>query len=127
MCLQYLFGVNGFALSQFVNKLFQREFGPNSCNTFRYLRVVRERDLNEVVKEGVDTLLLRLYSELRLTKELEQLSSSPNSCVLVCSFRYCESTYCCLVRMSERSCSDIFISFICRPDQRVLVDLPDTH
>lgn len=76
----------GLSLSQFVNKLFQREFGPNSGNTFRYLRVVRERELNEVVKEGVDTLLLRLYSELRLTKELEQLSSSPNSCVLVCSF-----------------------------------------
>lgn len=61
-------------------------FKENSGNTFRYLRVVRERELNEVVKEGVDTLLLRLYSELRLTKELEQLSSSPNSCVLVCSF-----------------------------------------
>jgi hypothetical protein len=76
-------------------------FKENSGNTFRYLRVVRERELNEVVKEGVDTLLLRLYSELRLTKELEQLSSSPNSCVLVCSFRYCELTYLCLVRVSE--------------------------
>lgn len=50
----------------------------------RYLKVVRERDLDAEVKDGVDTLLLKLYAELDQTEELKQLASSPNNCVLVC-------------------------------------------
>ncbi|XP_024378874.1 vacuolar sorting protein 3 isoform X3 [Physcomitrium patens] len=48
----------------------------------RYLKVVRERDLDAEVKDGVDTLLLKLYAELDQTEELKQLASSPNNCVL---------------------------------------------
>jgi len=46
--------------------------------------VVRDRDLDANVKDGVDTLLLKLYTELNQTDELKRLASSPNSCVLVC-------------------------------------------
>lgn len=46
--------------------------------------MVRDRDLDANVKDGVDTLLLKLYTELNQTDELKLLASSPNSCVLVC-------------------------------------------
>ncbi|KAG0575358.1 hypothetical protein KC19_VG339500 [Ceratodon purpureus] len=48
----------------------------------RYFRAVRERDLDAKVRDGVDTLLLKFYTELNQTDELKLLVSSPNSCVL---------------------------------------------
>ena len=54
-----------------------------SC-CIRYFRIVRDRDLDSKVRDGVDTLLLKLYTELNQTDELKLLVSSPNSCVLVC-------------------------------------------
>eukprot|EP00268_Persea_americana_P040336 TRINITY_DN4002_c0_g1_i2.p1 TRINITY_DN4002_c0_g1~~TRINITY_DN4002_c0_g1_i2.p1 ORF type:complete len:984 (-),score=196.53 TRINITY_DN4002_c0_g1_i2:466-3417(-) len=51
-------------------------------NIIRYMRVSRDKDLNPLVKEGVDTLLLYLYRALNWVDEMEQLASSPNSCVV---------------------------------------------
>ncbi|XP_058101915.1 vacuolar sorting protein 3 isoform X2 [Magnolia sinica] len=51
-------------------------------NIIRYLQVSRDKDLNSSVKEGVDTLLMYLYRALNHIDEMEQLASSPNSCVV---------------------------------------------
>ncbi|KAL2652733.1 hypothetical protein R1flu_020861 [Riccia fluitans] len=48
----------------------------------RYLDIVRETDLKSYEKEGVDTLLMKLYTELHATSELEELATSANNCVL---------------------------------------------
>ncbi|XP_068663618.1 vacuolar sorting protein 3 isoform X2 [Aristolochia californica] len=51
-------------------------------NMIRYLRVSRDKDLNPSVREGVDTLLMYLYRALNCVDEMEQLASSPNSCLV---------------------------------------------
>lgn len=45
---------------------------------------MRNKDLNQQVKEGVDTLLMYLYKILNCTEDMEKLASSENSCVVVC-------------------------------------------
>ncbi|XP_057545344.1 vacuolar sorting protein 3 isoform X1 [Amaranthus tricolor] len=51
-------------------------------NFIRYFQVMRDKDLNQPVKEGVDTLLMYLYRILNCTEEMEKLASSENSCVV---------------------------------------------
>ncbi len=50
----------------------------------RYLSIARDKEMKPGVKEGVDTLLLKLYAQLEDTEQLKLLTASPNSCVLVC-------------------------------------------
>ncbi|OAE25533.1 hypothetical protein AXG93_1543s1500 [Marchantia polymorpha subsp. ruderalis] len=51
-------------------------------NVARYLNMVREEELKALEKEAVDTFLMKLYTELHATSELEELASSSNRCVL---------------------------------------------
>ncbi|XP_019106762.1 vacuolar sorting protein 3 isoform X2 [Beta vulgaris subsp. vulgaris] len=51
-------------------------------NIIRYLQVMRNKDLNQAVKEGVDTLLMYLYRILNCTEDMEKLASSENRCVV---------------------------------------------
>ncbi|CAM6087801.1 unnamed protein product [Calypogeia fissa] len=52
-------------------------------NVARYLHIIRDkRELKVFEKEGVDTLLMKLYSELGASGELEELAASSNNCVL---------------------------------------------
>lgn len=44
---------------------------------------MRNKDLNQAVKEGVDTLLMYLYRILNCTEDMEKLASSENRCVVV--------------------------------------------
>jgi hypothetical protein len=48
----------------------------------RYLSIARDKEMKPGVKEGVDTLLLKLYAQLENTEQLKLLTASPNSCVL---------------------------------------------
>lgn len=52
------------------------------CNIIRYLQVMRNKDLSQPVKEGVDTLLIYLYRILNCTEDMEKLASSGNNCVV---------------------------------------------
>jgi hypothetical protein len=49
----------------------------------RYLSIARDKEMKPGVKEGVDTLLLKLYAQLENTEQLKLLTASPNSCVLI--------------------------------------------
>ncbi|XP_020584474.1 uncharacterized protein LOC110027402 isoform X2 [Phalaenopsis equestris] len=51
-------------------------------NFIRYLVICREKELLSPVKEGVDTLLIYLYSALNRVLDMEKLASSENSCVV---------------------------------------------
>ncbi|XP_021866697.2 vacuolar sorting protein 3 isoform X1 [Spinacia oleracea] len=51
-------------------------------NIIRYLQVMRNKNINQQVKEGVDTLLMYLYRILKWTEYMEKLASSENSCVI---------------------------------------------
>jgi hypothetical protein len=48
----------------------------------RYLSIARDKEMKPGVKEGVDTLLLKLYAQLENTEQLKLLTASPNSCAL---------------------------------------------
>jgi hypothetical protein len=62
--------------------IIEHYMGVATQSFVRYFTVVRDRDLDANEKAGVDTLLLKLYTELKQTDELKLLASSPNSCVL---------------------------------------------
>ncbi|KAL2930455.1 Vacuolar sorting protein 3, partial [Bienertia sinuspersici] len=51
-------------------------------NLIRYLQVMRNKELSQQVKEGVDTLLMYLYRILNCTEDMEKLASSENSCAV---------------------------------------------
>ncbi|KAL9224802.1 hypothetical protein vseg_000803 [Gypsophila vaccaria] len=51
-------------------------------NLVRYLQATRDKDLQQPVKEGVDTLLMYLYRSLNCREEMEKLACSLNSCVV---------------------------------------------
>lgn len=62
---------------------------------YRYLEVSRKKELTILVKEGVDTLLMYLYRALNRVHDMENLASSENSCIVVCSsflFTYLSQT-----------------------------------
>ncbi|KAK9714289.1 hypothetical protein RND81_06G084200 [Saponaria officinalis] len=51
-------------------------------NFVRYLQATPNKDLQQPVKEGVDTLLMYLYRSLNCREEMEKLACSENSCVV---------------------------------------------
>lgn len=52
---------------------------------YRYLEISREKELTNLVKEGVDTLLMYLYRALNRVHDMEKLASSENNCIVVCA------------------------------------------
>ena len=42
-----------------------------------------------IMKEGVDTLLMRLLLQVGASDEMERFSASKNDCIVVCSLRLC--------------------------------------
>lgn len=55
----------------------------------RYLEACREKELDQSVREGVDTLLMYLYRALNRVDDMERLASSTNWCVVVRVFYQC--------------------------------------
>ncbi|XP_044496342.1 vacuolar sorting protein 3 isoform X2 [Mangifera indica] len=51
-------------------------------NIIRYLEISREKELTNLVKEGVDTLLMYLYRALNRVHDMEKLASSENNCIV---------------------------------------------
>ncbi|XP_028795690.1 vacuolar sorting protein 3 isoform X4 [Neltuma alba] len=51
-------------------------------NISRYLEACREKNLMQLVREGVDTLLMYLYRALNRADDMERLASSTNWCVV---------------------------------------------
>jgi hypothetical protein len=54
-------------------------------DAIRYLKAVRSKPMDLTVKEGVDTLLLRLLLEAGASDEMEMFAASENDCAVVCT------------------------------------------
>ena len=58
-------------------------------DAIRYLKLVRSKSMDLIMKEGVDTLLMRLLLQVGASDEMERFSASKNDCIVVCSLRLC--------------------------------------
>ena len=56
-------------------------------DAIRYLKLVRSKSMDLTMKEGVDTLLMRLLLQVGASDEMERFAASKNDCIVVCSLR----------------------------------------
>ena len=56
-------------------------------DAIRYLKLVRSKPMDLTMKEGVDTLLMRLLLQVEASDEMERFAASKNDCIVVCSLR----------------------------------------